>query len=41
LAGDVMDSEFIQDWIDYKVTQEHLQVRDRPHPYEMMLYFDA
>ena len=41
LAGGVMDTEFIQDWIDYKTTHEHLQVRDRPHPYEMMLYFDA
>jgi glutamine synthetase len=41
LAGDVMDSEFIQDWIDYKMTYEHLEVRDRPHPYEMALYFDV
>jgi glutamine synthetase len=41
LAGDVMDAEFIQDWIDYKMTHEHLQVRDRPHPYEMALYFDV
>jgi glutamine synthetase len=41
LAGDVMDGEFIQDWISYKMTQEHLEVRDRPHPYEMFLYFDV
>jgi glutamine synthetase len=41
LAGDVMDLEFIQDWIDYKMTHEHLEVRDRPHPYEMALYFDV
>ncbi|MFN2241465.1 MAG: type I glutamate--ammonia ligase [Anaerolineae bacterium] len=41
LAGDVMDEEFIQDWIDYKMTQEHMEVRDRPHPYEMALYFDV
>jgi glutamine synthetase len=41
LAGDVMDEEFIQDWIDYKMTREHLEVRDRPHPYEMALYFDV
>jgi glutamine synthetase len=41
LAGEVMDSEFIQDWIDYKLTHEHLEVRDRPHPYEMALYFDV
>jgi glutamine synthetase len=41
LAGDVMDEEFIRDWIDYKMTHEHLEVRDRPHPYEMALYFDV
>ena len=41
LAGDVMDEEFIADWIDYKMTHEHLEVRDRPHPYEMALYFDV
>jgi glutamine synthetase len=41
LAGDVMDEEFVRDWIDYKWTHEHLQVRDRPHPYEMALYFDV
>ena len=41
LNGGVMDEEFIQDWIDYKMTFEHLEVRDRPHPYEMALYFDV
>jgi glutamine synthetase len=41
LAGDVMDAEFIQDWIDFKMVHEHLEVRDRPHPYEMALYFDV
>ena len=41
LMGGVMDEEFIQDWIDYKMTHEHLEVRDRPHPYEMALYFDV
>jgi glutamine synthetase len=41
LAGGVMDEGFIQDWIDYKMKHEHLEVRDRPHPYEMALYFDV
>jgi glutamine synthetase len=41
LAGDVMDPVFIQDWIDYKMTREHMEVWDRPHPYEMELYFDV
>lgn len=41
LAGGVMDEQFIRDWIDFKFTREYMQVRDRPHPYEMELYFDA
>jgi glutamine synthetase len=41
LTGEVMDAEFVQDWIDYKMRHEHLEVRDRPHPYEMALYFDV
>ncbi len=41
LTGGVMDKEFIEDWIDYKMSQEYLEVRDRPHPYEMALYFDV
>jgi glutamine synthetase len=41
LAGEVMDEEFIHDWINYKMEHEHLEVRDRPHPYEMALYFDV
>jgi glutamine synthetase len=41
LAGHVMDEGFIKDWIDYKLRYEHLEVRDRPHPYEMALYFDV
>jgi glutamine synthetase len=41
LAGDVMDEGLIQDWIDFKMNHEYLEVRDRPHPYEMALYFDV
>jgi glutamine synthetase len=41
LAGGVMDEQFIQNWIDYKMKHEYLQVRDRPHPYEIELYFDV
>jgi len=41
LAGGVMDPVLIQDWIDYKMTREHMEVWDRPHPYEMQLYFDV
>jgi len=41
LASGVMDEAFIHGWIEYKMLHEHQQVRDRPHPYEMALYFDV
>jgi len=41
LAGGVMDEGLLRDWIAYKIKYEYLEVRDRPHPYEMALYFDA
>ncbi len=41
LAGGVMDADFIHDWIQFKMTREYMEVRDRPHPYEMALYFDV
>jgi glutamine synthetase len=39
--GDVFDDEMIADWITYKVEEEYYAVRNRPHPYEMKLYFDV
>lgn len=41
LAGDVFSAEMIAQWIAFKREAEHLQVRNRPHPYEMELYFDV
>lgn len=41
LAGDVFTEEMIQQWIDYKRNTEYFPVRNRPHPYEMSLYFDV
>jgi glutamine synthetase len=41
LEGDVFSADLIQQWIDYKREEEHLQVRNRPHPFEMELYFDV
>ncbi len=41
LAGNVFSEELIHQWVDYKRTQEYYPVRNRPHPYEMSLYFDA
>ncbi len=41
LAGGVFRSELIEQWIQYKLEHEYYQVRNRPHPYEMNLYFDV
>ncbi len=39
LAGDVFREEFISQWADYKMKTEVAEIRNRPHPYEMTLYF--
>jgi glutamine synthetase len=39
LAGDVFDAEMISDWINTKLREDR-EVRTRPHPYEVELYFD-
>jgi methanogen homocitrate synthase len=31
----------IRQWVDFKRNEEYYQVRNRPHPYEMSLYFDV
>jgi glutamine synthetase len=41
LAGDVFTDELIEQWVDYKRHEEYYPVRNRPHPYEMSLYFDV
>jgi glutamine synthetase len=41
LAGDVFSPELLQQWVDFKREQEYYAVRNRPHPYEMSLYFDV
>jgi glutamine synthetase len=40
-AGDVFSAELIDQWVNYKRTLEYYPVRNRPHPYEMSLYFDV
>lgn len=40
LAGGVFDEGLIEHWIQYKMDAEYYPVRNRPHPYEMKLYFD-
>ena len=41
LAGDVFDEDLIAHWIAFKMDEEYYRVRNRPHPYEMALYFDV
>ena len=41
LAGEVFSPELIQQWVEVKRSQEYYAVRNRPHPYEMYLYFDV
>jgi glutamine synthetase len=41
LTGDVFSQELIRQWIDYKLEAEYYPVRNRPHPYEVQLYFDV
>jgi glutamine synthetase len=41
LAGEVFSEELIEQWIEFKFDQEYYPVRNRPHPYEMQLYFDV
>jgi glutamine synthetase len=39
--GSVFSEEMLAQWIDYKRQSEYFAVRNRPHPYEMSLYFDV
>ena len=39
--GNVFKEEMLRQWIDFKRDQEYYAVRNRPHPYEMSLYFDV
>jgi glutamine synthetase len=41
LAGDIFSEDLIKMWINYKMEAEYYQVRNRPHPYEVTLYFDV
>lgn len=41
LKGEVFTEELIEQWIEHKLNHEYFEVRNRPHPYEMGLYFDV
>ena len=40
-SGGVFTEEMLDQWVDFKRQQEYYAVRNRPHPYEMNLYFDV
>ncbi len=41
LKGDIFSEKLIQTWIESKMQLEYNEVRNRPHPYEMNLYYDV
>jgi glutamine synthetase len=41
LAGEVFPPDLVEQWIEYKWNEEYHPVHNRPHPYEMQLYFDV
>jgi glutamine synthetase len=41
LRGDVFTKDVIDTWIWYKKTHEVEAIRERPHPYEFVLYYDV
>ena len=41
LVDEVFTEDLLERWIAFKMEQEYYEVRNRPHPYEMELYFDA
>jgi glutamine synthetase len=40
LGGGVFTDDLIETWLDYKRIKELDQIRQRPHPWEFMLYYD-
>jgi len=41
LEGDVFTKDLLETWIEHKLNKEYNEVRNRPHPYEMTLYYDV
>ena len=41
LEGGVFTEDILEVWIDQKLNNEYNEVRNRPHPYEMSLYYDV
>jgi len=40
MQGNIFSEQLIQSWIDHKLKNEFNEVCNRPHPYEMNLYYD-
>ena len=40
MPGDVFSDDLLQTWIEEKMREVH-EVRQRPHPYEISLYYDV
>jgi glutamine synthetase len=41
LQGDVFREDILRTWVDYKCAKEHMEVRNRPHPFEISLYYNC
>ena len=41
LEGEIFSEQLIESWIDHKLNKEFNEVRSRPHPYEISLYYDV
>ena len=41
LRGDVFTPDVIENWIEFKRTEEVAAINERPHPYEFAMYFDC
>ena len=41
LQDNIFSKEMIETWIDQKLNYEFNEVRNRPHPYEVNLYYDV
>jgi len=41
LSTGVFSEDLLETWIDYKLNREYNEVRNRPHPYEISLYYDV
>jgi len=41
LSGEVFTEDILDLWVNWKMKEDYNEVRNRPHPYEMRLYYDV